>query len=89
LIDKSRENQNSVLSDLQNELKSLKNLILNRRVPGIGSPVIVASTIQSDADNKSDTLDTNGSTVSPVIGISKIIGKPAIPAWQLETKTSE
>jgi peroxin-14 len=33
LIEKSKENQQQIIQEVQNELKSLKNLIMNRRLP--------------------------------------------------------
>ncbi|KAJ3060083.1 hypothetical protein HK102_009671 [Quaeritorhiza haematococci] len=37
MLDKQKESQLAIITDLQSEVKSLKNLLLNRRIPMTGS----------------------------------------------------
>jgi peroxin-14 len=59
MMEKNKENHNQSLSELQQELKSLKVLLLNR----------------------GPSVSSTPSSPSPMVG------RPAIPAWQLATST--
>ena len=65
MIEKTRENQKQVINEVQAEIKSLKNLLLNRRLPAAAEKVTEKEEF-----------------VPNIQGFS--LGKPAIPAWQLE-----
>ncbi|KAJ3123563.1 peroxisomal membrane protein pex14 [Nowakowskiella sp. JEL0407] len=78
LIDKSKEHQNSILTDLQSELKSLKTLMLNRRTYSEEQPSGIPQLSH-------DTVASPQTSLLP--SFNKSIGKPSIPAWQLESKS--
>ncbi|KAL1921816.1 uncharacterized protein VTP21DRAFT_10458 [Calcarisporiella thermophila] len=70
----SRENQTSMMNDLQQEIKSLKSLLLNRRGTGAPSP-----TQQTSGDSNSNPLDR----FSQIAGTGSASARSSIPAWQL------
>ncbi|KAI8814711.1 peroxisomal membrane anchor protein conserved region-domain-containing protein [Cladochytrium replicatum] len=93
MLEKSKESQNSALSDLQNELKSLKNLLLNRRIPyGAGA---ASGAPSEDASSSADQFAPGTPPFAPYTpnGVSSYaacapVSKPAIPSWQMEAATA-
>ncbi|KAI8808470.1 peroxisomal membrane anchor protein conserved region-domain-containing protein [Cladochytrium replicatum] len=89
MLEKSKESQNSALSDLQNEVKSLKNLLLNRRLPyGAGA---TGGASGEDAAGSADQVAPGTPPSAPYTpnGVSSyaaraLASKPAIPSWQME-----
>jgi len=91
ILEKSKDTQTQSLLELQQELKSLKSLILNRRTTtptisindmGVGG----ATTSNSQAPTTSPTSLVSPSSFSNVT----TGGRPSIPAWQLgNTDTSK
>lgn len=70
MLDRNKEAQNRVLEELQNELKSLKSLILSRRP-------------QSPAVDGSSSPSENGLTSRLTAALNGTgNAKPGIPAWQ-------
>ncbi|KAJ3284668.1 peroxisomal membrane protein pex14 [Borealophlyctis nickersoniae] len=111
MLDKSKEAQTAVITDLQNEIKSLKNLLLNRRLPlstpggpsspsptgpavnGVGSSGASASgSNEEGAEKGAENVGaaSSGSGAGPSLRSAlPVLGKPAIPAWQLEASESK
>lgn len=67
MLDRNKEAQNRVLEELQNELKSLKSLMLSRRPQ---SPAVDSPTENGLSSRLTAALNGSGSA------------KPGIPAWQ-------
>ncbi|TPX30997.1 hypothetical protein SmJEL517_g05558 [Synchytrium microbalum] len=99
MLDKTKEAQSSVLTDLQTEIKSLKNLLLNRRLGGASLPIPGLNTAdEQDAPAptsvpapQSVIAQPPASTVPPVTQTPQtrsIPIKPSIPAWQLEAQAA-
>lgn len=86
MIEKSKETNDSVLEDLQNEIKSLKSLIVNRmsinNQAGSSSPS-VSNEAKSNEVKKTNEIDSSMSSRFPFIN-----QKPAIPAWQMQGSSS-
>ncbi|KAI9282276.1 peroxisomal membrane anchor protein conserved region-domain-containing protein [Sporodiniella umbellata] len=76
-LERNKEAQNSVLTDLQNEMKSLKSLLINRRPPTSDSntPTTPASPIEGLPPRIAATLGSSGS-------------RAGIPAWQMAASQS-
>ncbi|KAJ3191721.1 peroxisomal membrane protein pex14 [Irineochytrium annulatum] len=93
ILEKAESSQNSVMADLQNEIKSLKNLLLNRRVNAFPVPApqptaSVPSPVPSNAGAVGGGEDAGGmkqNSANAAAGRSPSpFGKPVgIPAWQL------
>ncbi|KAJ3225295.1 peroxisomal membrane protein pex14 [Clydaea vesicula] len=99
MMDKSKDSQTAVLTDLQDDIKSLKNLLVNRRIPFSNN-----SSVPSPSQSLPNGLSANNDTVSdpgvrsPVTVSSKLMdspakpfqlsSKPSIPAWQLSENTN-
>ncbi|KAJ3003665.1 peroxisomal membrane protein pex14 [Thoreauomyces humboldtii] len=87
MLDKNRDAQTTVISDLQTEIKSLKNLLLNRRIP-LAATSAQGSTTASLVQG--DSASSSGPTVAPVErrtgSFAGIPTKPTIPAWQLQAE---
>lgn len=77
MFEKTKEAQTASLSELQNELKSLKSLLVSRNASSAGSASIPRPYSPYSATNGHDTA-SNGAS-SP---------KPSIPAWQLASNES-
>jgi peroxin-14 len=95
-MEKNKESQANVLNELQTEIKSLKSLLLNRRVPGPGapgSPAGAGSTTapwsaayaSSQANSASSTPKASEESSVPAAtgAMSFLNNKASIPAWQL------
>ncbi|KAJ3099190.1 peroxisomal membrane protein pex14 [Phlyctochytrium planicorne] len=102
IIEKAKEAQGNAMNDLHNEVKSLKNLLLNRRVgggpsapsgssiPSTSAPQIVSS---GEEESKTQVPPPSVSATPGLggIGVTKPLpfGKPVgIPAWQLASASS-
>jgi peroxin-14 len=95
MIDKSKETQNQVLVDLQTEIKSLKSLLLNRRVAAPGVPSIPIAGGAAEVETIMPQPAATGSVSpapAPVAAATlpvptslqqKIPSVPSIPSWQL------
>ncbi|CAI2163643.1 12432_t:CDS:2 [Funneliformis geosporum] len=85
LLEKTKDTQNQSLSEVQQELKSLKSLLLNRRSNSTGSPIADALSSSSSTTtpfiNTTTTSPTIPSVSSPFPGVA--IGRPSIPSWQM------
>ncbi|KAJ3014992.1 peroxisomal membrane protein pex14 [Thoreauomyces humboldtii] len=86
VLDRSRESQTTVIADLQAEIKSLKNLLLNRSLP---TPSVPASPSGSSSSLVDDGLPPPPAPLSQrgSFAAGNIPSKPTIPAWQLQQKT--
>ncbi|KAI7878284.1 hypothetical protein K492DRAFT_132929 [Lichtheimia hyalospora FSU 10163] len=75
MMDRNKQQQGDVLEELQNELKSLKSLLLSRR-PTTPSPVpeTTSSNTVASATKPSENGNTNGSS--------------SIPAWQMAASSA-
>lgn len=95
MIEKHSASQSSALSDLQNELRSLKALLQSRtappqqaNVPGTSSPPSLASSTSSLPGSSSvphPANGANGSAVSQTTAAANALLTPkgrGIPAWQ-------
>ncbi|KAJ3092784.1 hypothetical protein HK100_006845, partial [Physocladia obscura] len=82
------------MTEIQSEIKSLKNLLLNRRsfppIPTNTSPIPTSLAYQSTSSNSSNSPPKNNTTLVDAddSGIDSFLGrfssgKSAIPAWQL------
>ncbi|ORX45435.1 hypothetical protein BCR36DRAFT_333314 [Piromyces finnis] len=94
IIEKSKETNDSVLQDLQNEIKSLKSLIVNRMtLSNQGTTPDSSATASSSSSGESNGVKkTNEIDSSMTSRFSFLNQKPAIPAWQIqstETKQNE
>ena len=91
MMDRNKEAQNTVLEDLQNELKSLKSLIVSRRpttpAPEQGSG---NNTINSTTSNSPATSVENGLSprLSAALNGANNIKSPGIPSWQMAAAKS-
>ncbi|CAO3593960.1 unnamed protein product [Absidia cylindrospora] len=94
MLDRNKDAQSAVLNDLQNEIKSLKSLLLSRRAPGSslleqGS----SNTAPAPASPSTSTTPTTAATTAPATteGLSPRLSaafnsssaRPGIPAWQM------
>ncbi|CAO3598761.1 unnamed protein product [Absidia cylindrospora] len=93
MLDRNKDAQSAVLNDLQNEIKSLKSLLLSRRATRS------SSLEQESSSNMSNTTTASPSTSSPATptttntsteGLSPRLSaalntsaRPGIPAWQM------
>lgn len=75
MMDRNKQQQGDVLEELQNELKSLKSLLLSRRPTTPSSPVPepTSSNTVAPATKPVENDNTNGSS---------------IPAWQMAAASS-
>ncbi|KAJ3043717.1 peroxisomal membrane protein pex14 [Rhizophlyctis rosea] len=80
VLNTSKDAQTAVVTDLQNEIKSLKSLLINRRVPVPGSPTPASPGAISGADDTKESSIRGGPRPNSLPNF----GKPTIPAWQLE-----
>ncbi|KAI8099150.1 peroxisomal membrane anchor protein conserved region-domain-containing protein [Halteromyces radiatus] len=100
MLDRNKEAQGAVLNDLQNEIKSLKSLLLSRRSPGAslleqGS----SNTTSSSPAVSASTTNTDGLSPRLSAAFNSSSSRPGIPAWQMasanksspstESKTNE
>ncbi|KAG4103039.1 hypothetical protein H8356DRAFT_1031122 [Neocallimastix lanati (nom. inval.)] len=90
MIEKSKETNNLVLRDLQDEIKSLKSLVLNRMSLNnqiIGSPSPASSIVGENKPNEVkrtiNEIDSSLSSRFPFLGQN-----PSIPAWQVSGASS-
>ncbi|CAG8507776.1 3308_t:CDS:2 [Funneliformis mosseae] len=85
LLEKTKDSQNQSLSEVQQELKSLKSLLLNRRSNSTtGSPIAEALSSSSSTTApimNSTTIPAIPSVSSPFPGVSP--SRPSIPSWQM------
>ncbi|ORZ23973.1 peroxisomal membrane anchor protein conserved region-domain-containing protein [Absidia repens] len=95
MLDRNKDAQSAVLNDLQNEIKSLKSLLLSRRAPGSslleqGS----SNTAPAPASPSTSTTPTTAAAATPTTateGLSPRLSaafnsssaRPGIPAWQM------
>ncbi|ORZ18476.1 peroxisomal membrane anchor protein conserved region-domain-containing protein [Absidia repens] len=98
MLDRNKNAQSAVLNDLQNEIKSLKSLLLNRRATGSSSFEQESSNTMSNispaasspASSPAAHTTTNSSTegLSPRLSAAlNTSARPGIPAWQMANKT--
>ncbi|KAI9499010.1 peroxisomal membrane anchor protein conserved region-domain-containing protein, partial [Zychaea mexicana] len=82
MMDRNKEAQNAVLEDLQNELKSLKSLIVSRR-PAMPEQA-------SGANNTSNSPVVNGlsPSLSAALNGNNTSKSAGIPAWQMAATKS-
>jgi len=90
MFEKSKETNNLVLRDLQDEIKSLKSLVLNRMSLNnqiIGSPSPASSIVGENKPNEVkrtiNEIDSSLSSRFPFLGQN-----PSIPAWQVSGASS-
>ncbi|RIA85028.1 peroxisomal membrane anchor protein conserved region-domain-containing protein [Glomus cerebriforme] len=82
LLEKSKDSQNQSLSELQQELKSLKSLLLNRRPNStIGSPA--AEALVSSSPTSTPTTPPIYNTIIPSVSSPFPASRPSIPPWQM------
>ncbi|ORX46340.1 hypothetical protein DM01DRAFT_1339658 [Hesseltinella vesiculosa] len=87
MIDRNKEAESAMLNDLQNEIKSLKSLLVNRRSPGAALIDQAASGVASASPSAATSPITDG--MSP--RLSAAIGSPSragIPAWQMASSST-
>jgi peroxin-14 len=77
MFEKTKEAQTASLSELQNELKSLKSLLVSRNASSGGSTAIPRP--YSPYGSNGQAGDASNGALSP---------KPSIPAWQLASNDS-
>ncbi|RGB33468.1 peroxisomal membrane anchor protein conserved region-domain-containing protein [Rhizophagus diaphanus] len=87
LLEKSKDSQSQSLSELQQELKSLKSLLLNRRP----NSTIGTTTTETLASPTSLTTSPMYNTIipsvsSPFPGVTT--SRPSIPPWQMGTNNT-
>lgn len=94
-IEKGKEIQVSTLQELQNEVRSLKALVLNRRTTNFSMPNTSQATSSSSCspstapqNNTSEENAENGGIVSADAS-SILPSKSHIPAWQLQAVSDE
>ncbi|KAF8982801.1 peroxisomal membrane protein pex14 [Entomortierella lignicola] len=98
LMEKNKESQNNVFSEIQNEIKSLKSLLLNRRGPGVGPTTPGSATGSPNAPWSASYTAASSSASQPAAAaaastapksgeeggpLSFLNSKTSIPAWQL------
>lgn len=89
-MERNKDSQNAVLLDLQNEMKSLKSLLISRRTTSSvvdqisSSTPSIATTIPST--NVSSPTDGLSSRLAATINSSG--GRAGIPAWQMKSSSS-
>lgn len=98
MIEKHAREQTGSLSELQNDLKSLKTLLLARRVASdssrspAASPTATSSQ-QNGSSAQSDVSAAANALLAPRNGSGlpsfAVGGKPTIPAWQLAGSSSQ
>ncbi|OBZ88363.1 Peroxisomal membrane protein PER10 [Choanephora cucurbitarum] len=82
-LDRNKESQNAVLVDLQNEMKSLKSLLVNRR------PVTNTTEPVSSAPTTPTASSTNDALTSRLAATLNSSGTRAgIPAWQMASSAT-
>ncbi|KAI8365365.1 peroxisomal membrane anchor protein conserved region-domain-containing protein [Radiomyces spectabilis] len=83
MLDRNKEAQAAILNDLQNEIKSLKSLMLSRRPTTPGSSLLE----QGSSSNPIQSPSTPGAStdgLSPRLAATLNAGnRPGIPAWQM------
>ncbi|KAJ3177840.1 peroxisomal membrane protein pex14 [Gaertneriomyces sp. JEL0708] len=87
MLEKQASSQSSLITDLQSEIKSLKSLLLNRRIP-----INANGTPASDGTPSPSGDSTPASSALPAgvsRGLPNIPFKPSIPAWQLAQQQQE
>ncbi|KAI8998107.1 peroxisomal membrane anchor protein conserved region-domain-containing protein [Gaertneriomyces semiglobifer] len=80
MLDKQTMMRAAQISDLQNEFKSLKSLLLNRPIP-TGAPS--AAPVSDNAPSRIFSGNSPSSTPNTSKGFPFLTNKPIIPAWQL------
>ncbi|KAF9366298.1 peroxisomal membrane protein pex14 [Mortierella sp. NVP85] len=93
LMEKNKESQANVLNDLQNEIKSLKSLLLSRRAPGPGAPGSPAGPASGapwsaayTSPSQSGTPGVSTPKTDESAAMSFLNSKASIPAWQLQAQ---
>ncbi|KAI8853795.1 peroxisomal membrane anchor protein conserved region-domain-containing protein [Chytridium lagenaria] len=79
IIDKAKDAQNTAMIDLQSEVKSLKNLLLNRRMgpaPPVAAPLPIAAASVLPASSEDDSAKPASST--PAGGLVTSAGTPGL-----------
>lgn len=101
MLDRNKDAQSAVLNDLQNEIKSLKSLLLSRRstsnslIDQISNNTTTTTTPSSGgnaATSSSTSTTPNTEGLSPRLSAAfNTSTRPGIPAWQLSSanKTAE
>ncbi|KAF9344145.1 peroxisomal membrane protein pex14 [Mortierella sp. AD094] len=103
LIEKNKESQASTLNELQSEIKSLKNLLMNRR-PGPAGPSTPSGSAPTtpwgsvpagygSPQNSSSISSASTSTTTPTpassdLAMNFLNTRTAIPSWQLAASQS-
>ncbi|SAM09008.1 hypothetical protein [Absidia glauca] len=97
MLDRNKDAQGAVLNDLQNEIKSLKSLLLSRRSPGASlleqgsSNATTTSTPSSPSTASAPAVSTTAAPAATTEGLSPRLSaafnsssaRPGIPAWQM------
>jgi len=86
MIEKSKETNDLVLQDLQNEIKSLKSLIVNRM--SINNQSSGSTSSLNEEVKPHEVKKTNEVDSSMTQRFSFLSQKPAIPAWQMQGSSS-
>ncbi|KAI8825006.1 peroxisomal membrane anchor protein conserved region-domain-containing protein [Fimicolochytrium jonesii] len=86
MLDKSKESQTAVITDLQNEIKSLKSLLLNRRVPNTPP---ASNTSSPNLANDAVASPTPAHSQSPSQPSQNGSQKPDQPTVQFPTPAAE
>ncbi|KAJ3048316.1 peroxisomal membrane protein pex14 [Rhizophlyctis rosea] len=86
VLNTTKEAQTTVITDLQNEIKSLKSLLINRRIPNPTTPTTTTTNPAPLSPNVTATEDTKESAVRSPRPKLPNFGKSGIPAWQLEAE---
>ncbi|KAJ3186877.1 peroxisomal membrane protein pex14 [Gaertneriomyces sp. JEL0708] len=80
MLDKQTTMQAAQISDLQNEVKSLKSLLLSRPIP---TGALSAAPVFDNAPSPIFSGNSSSSTPNTSKGFRFLTNKPIIPAWQL------
>ncbi|RUP45603.1 peroxisomal membrane anchor protein conserved region-domain-containing protein [Jimgerdemannia flammicorona] len=80
MLDRNKDAQATILNDLQQEIKSLKSLLLNRRPTGGPTPFSTTEPVPA----VEPTPSTSGALSARLTAtLASAGGRPGIPAWQL------
>ncbi|CAG8464123.1 18446_t:CDS:2 [Dentiscutata erythropus] len=82
LLEKTKESQSQSLNDLQQELKSLKSLLANRR--SLSTDILPSSSSPTITSNATSPIVQS---ISSLPGITS--GRPTIPTWQMAYSINE
>lgn len=94
-MERNKESQNAALTELQNEMKSLKSLLVSRR-PAVEQVSSAPSTPTGTTTTTTTTNTPAPVTSSPTDGLSSRLAatingtgnRAGIPAWQMASQSS-